>query len=201
MNLPTPIKFMRGWEAYVLNHLDGHRELKSSGRMVSPIKQPRPEDICLEDITHCLARLCRWGGDTDGFYSVAQHSVLVASILPRHLQVAGLLHDATEAYISDIPKPAKRSLPEYDLAEERLAQVIFQHFRVPFENLGKVKEADLIVLAAEARDLFTPKRDFIFDTPIRLFAETVGHIEPLNYLAAEELFRQRADELGLTELG
>ena len=68
------------------------------------LNDPRPEDIHIEDIAHALANICRFGGHSRTFYSVAEHSILVAEILrqdsqPRHVIFAGLMHDAAEAYV------------------------------------------------------------------------------------------------------
>jgi hypothetical protein len=80
-----------------------------TGRQFWPC-DPRPEDVCLEDIAHHLALMCRFGGACRVFYSVAEHSVRVAELVwdrtngDREAALAGLLHDASEAYLVDIPK-------------------------------------------------------------------------------------------------
>lgn len=132
-----------------------------SGRMFYPL-DPRPEDVAIADIAHALSLLCRFGGHCKRFYSVAQHSVLVSELLPNHLKLSGLLHDATEAYLVDIPRPLKRCLPGYTAIESRLAEVI-EHALQPtaFERLQfshpAVKQADNIMLVTEARDLLGPQ--------------------------------------------
>jgi len=77
-----------------------------SGRRVA-LLNPSPSQIVIGDIAHGLAHQCRFNGQTSKFYSVAQHSVLVASILPRELRLAGLLHDASETYLGDVVQPLK----------------------------------------------------------------------------------------------
>lgn len=65
------------------------------------------DDLEIMDIATALSRLCRWGGHTRVFYSVAEHSVRVSEKLPGPLQLAGLLHDASEAYVQDLIGPLK----------------------------------------------------------------------------------------------
>lgn len=112
---------------------------------------PRPEEIVLEDIAHALSNLCRFGGHCLKFYSVAQHSLHVAQ---QSLPIAGLLHDATEAYLIDVPRPIKRNLDGYAAIEERLAYVVSERFGVDLVNLPHaVKDADERMLRTEKRDL------------------------------------------------
>jgi hypothetical protein len=83
--------------------------LTYTGRRVSLVT-PRPEDICLQDITHSLARIGRYTGHGDHFISVAQHCVHVSRICPPTLARQGLLHDAAEAYVGDVSSPLKGML-------------------------------------------------------------------------------------------
>jgi hypothetical protein len=125
-----------------------------SGCQFYPL-DPRPEDICIQDIAHALSQLCRFGGHCVEFYSVAQHCVMVASILPPELRLAGLLHDATEAYLVDIPRPLKIALPDYQRIEDALHTIIGEKFGVRFDD-PRIKSADNIALVTEARDLLDP---------------------------------------------
>lgn len=126
-----------------------------AGKQFFPL-DPRPEDICIEDIAHALSNLCRFGGHVSQFYSVAQHSVLVAGLLPARLALAGLLHDASEAYMVDVPRPLKVALAEYQKLEKRLQAIIARKFDVNFTH-PFIKRADNILLMTEARDLLGPK--------------------------------------------
>lgn len=104
-----------------------------TGKKFFPL-DPDPELICIEDIAHSLAMQCRYNGHTRRFYSVAQHSVILASkfFKSHDLRFAALLHDASEAYLSDVPLPIKH-LPQFTFyreAEDRLQRMIFAKFEV-----------------------------------------------------------------------
>jgi 5'-deoxynucleotidase YfbR-like HD superfamily hydrolase len=76
-------------------------------------------DIDIRDIAHSLSQLCRYTGHTNGFYSVAQHSLLVAQKMPgnEEAKLAALLHDAAEAYTNDLASPLKSYLRRMDNLE------------------------------------------------------------------------------------
>lgn len=126
-----------------------------AGGTVDPLDL-QPEDIRIEDIAHALSNQCRFQGHTIEFYSVAQHCVLVAGILPPELKLSGLLHDAAEAYLQDMARPLK-SHPTlgqaYRGAEQRAERVIFPALGVPYPIPGEVKLADYAVFATEVRDV------------------------------------------------
>lgn len=117
---------------------------------------PRVEEVNIMDIASALSNMCRFTGHTTSFYSVAQHSVHVSEILPPELALAGLLHDAAEAYLVDVPSPLKR-LPEFGFyreAEAVLQRVIFKRFGIKGSaEAPAIKEADLCMLLTEARDV------------------------------------------------
>jgi 5'-deoxynucleotidase YfbR-like HD superfamily hydrolase len=118
---------------------------------------PCPDEVDIDDIAHSLAHLCRFLGHTDGFYSVAQHSVTVSELVPARDALWGLLHDAAEAYLGDLPAPIKRepAMSAYRQAEDRLLGVIAAKFALPAGIPESVKQADRIVLATEFRDVTT----------------------------------------------
>ncbi|MFC6975021.1 hypothetical protein ACFQL1_10625 [Halomicroarcula sp. GCM10025709] len=94
-----------------------------SGREFRPF-DPQPGDVALADIAHGLSNICRCSGQTREFYSVGLHSLYVSRDLaardatPR-VQLYGLLHDAPEAYVSDLVSPVKRHLDRYQEVEGR----------------------------------------------------------------------------------
>lgn len=137
------------------------------------------EMICLDDIAKGLSNICRFGGQIEDFYSVAQHTLLVWSLSPTELKPAALLHDAAEAYIGDIVKPFKNLLGKaFSQFEENIEKVIFEKYNVPLEHLKLIKEFDMQALEIENNYFRFGKLDFIsrfyhineeinFDTPYR----------------------------------
>ena len=115
--------------------------------------EPRIEQIAIEDIAHGLAFQCRFNGQTRVFYSVAQHSLLVAELLPASMKLAGLLHDAAEAYLGDMVKPLKWFLPDYCAFEAKVTLLLERHFGLTNVDHPLIKTADLRLLATEKRDL------------------------------------------------
>lgn len=114
---------------------------------------PCPEDVRIDDIAHALANLCRFGGHTRRFYSVAQHSLLVAELVPPGLAFQALLHDAAEAYCGDMVSPLKMCVPGYVTIQKRIEAAIAERFNIPAELPDEIKRADLVALATERRDL------------------------------------------------
>jgi len=92
--------------------------------------EPKPEQIDIEDIATALSNECRFGGHTKSFYSVAEHSILVATICPAPLALVGLLHDASEAYLRDIASPIKQYLANYKELEEKLMNANISFFKI-----------------------------------------------------------------------
>ena len=104
-----------------------------TGKQFDPM-QMTEEDVSLRDIAHALSLLCRGGGQVTYFYSVGQHSVNCA----REARARGcLLHDASEAYLSDIIRPVKEHLQGYREIEAQIMQVIFEKF-----SLGDLTEEE-----------------------------------------------------------
>lgn len=82
------------------------RILTQSATQVDILK-PQAKQIRIDDICHGLAHVCRFNGQTRHHYSVAQHSLIVADIVPQEHKLHALLHDAGEAYMADIARPIK----------------------------------------------------------------------------------------------
>jgi hypothetical protein len=125
-----------------------------SGRRFNPTN-PVVDAIVIQDIAHSLSMQCRFSGHVKNFYSVAQHSVLVSYICDSADALWGLLHDASEAYLVDIPRPLKYSgkMDAYLEFENNMQQAICKRFYLPSQEPKSVKIADKQLLSTEARDL------------------------------------------------
>lgn len=128
-----------------------------SGDFIRPL-DPDPADIHIEDIAHALSNQCRWTGHTSRFYSVAEHSLHVAALVPDELSLNALLHDASEAYLADLARPIKKADglgTIYLEVEARLQAAIAVRFGISEDPLShaEVKEADERMLWAEAKTL------------------------------------------------
>jgi hypothetical protein len=117
------------------------------GKQFWPV-DPRPEDIDIGDIAHALSMLCRYGGHCQRFYSVAEHCVLLAGVVESQHKLWALLHDASEAYLVDVPRPIKPYLIGYGAAEDAIMTAVAVKF-----DLGpmppEVKAADRAILTDE----------------------------------------------------
>ncbi|MDO4343833.1 MAG: phosphohydrolase [Eubacteriales bacterium] len=108
--------------------------------------EPKAEEILISDIAHPLSLLTRANGHFPQFYSVGQHSIQCAREAAARgysdrLVLACLIHDASEAYLSDITRPVKKNLPGYRSAERVLQDAIYRKF---LGSLPDEKEAALI---------------------------------------------------------
>lgn len=130
--------------------------IQTISNRVFDYRNPGAYDFSIHEIAHALSHLCRFTGHCKEFYSVAQHSVLVSHVVksedPKVL-MAALLHDAAEAYLGDVNTPLKRMLPDYEALERRVEAAIFTQYSLPYPLPDCVKEADLVMLATEKRDL------------------------------------------------
>lgn len=119
---------------------------------------PRPDEIHILDIAHSLSMLCRYNGHCVRFYSVAEHSVHVSRAVPQEHALWGLLHDASEAYLADVPRPVKPFLPGYKGAEGRLQLAIAERFGLPAAIPPEVHDADNRILVDEKEQAMLPSQ-------------------------------------------
>jgi 5'-deoxynucleotidase YfbR-like HD superfamily hydrolase len=157
--------------------------------------EPETSIITIEDIVSGLSKCCRFAGQCDDFYSVAQHCVLASYIVPAELAMAALFHDASEAYTGDISKPLKNELGEvFRRIEQRIEAAIFSRFGLTYPMHPSIKVADRILLATEQRDLMVKLRDDEW-AAIKGVKPVGAKIYPLEHRAAAELWLARYREL------
>lgn len=190
-----------------------------TGRKFWPL-DPRADEIDIRDVAHALSLACRWSGHTYCFYSVAEHSVRVSQVAEkmalanwakfagdgfgeharfsaRLVALWGLLHDASEAYLCDLPTPLKHAPgigPLYQAFEVRLMDVIADRFELPRGIPSTVKRADRILLNSEARDLMDVAQSSASEWGLAgaCLPETIF---PLDAHQAEVLFLRRFEAL------
>lgn len=120
-----------------------------SGILVD-LNKPTIEMISINDIASALSNICRFGGHCNAFYSVAQHSCVVAALAPEYLCREALLHDAAEAYLGDVIKPLKNIIGiVYEDLEASFMSLIAEKFNLDFDRLAEVKEYDKQALEIE----------------------------------------------------
>jgi hypothetical protein len=122
----------------------------SSGRLFC---FEEPTALTIDEIAHALSHICRFTGNCRTFYSVLQHSLLVSYLVDPRYALWGLLHDAVEAVIGDMASPLKKLNPDYKVIENRCEAVILGAFGLHGDMPFEVKQADLIALRTEQRDL------------------------------------------------
>ena len=178
----------------------GHGAINThTGRTITPLSAD-PDDVSLDDVAHALANQTRFAGQCDEPYSVARHAVHVSrEVEARGGRPAairwGLLHDATEAYIADVPAPVKRSLPGYTAAEARLAETVREAFDLSLssEDERLVDAADSAVGRYELAERFPDgdhERPSLEFDPVEFERDTAG-------IDDEELFLRRARSVGV----
>ena len=160
-----------------------------TGRRFYPL-DPAAGDFDVRDIAHSLSMLCRFNGHCLRFYSVAEHSVRVSRLLDGELRLWGLLHDAGEAYLTDLPRPVKGLIPEFRGLEDRILEAAMRSFGLPWPMPAEVKLADDRLLATEARDLMGPPPA---DWGLTAAPLDERIIDPLGPDAAEQLFLETYD--------
>ena len=164
--------------------------------------------IHLRDIAQVLGKINRWGGHTILPYSVAQHCVIVSSLVEdARFKAAALLHDASEAYMGgDFVSPVKRNIPDLVILECGLEQAIEERFGLPpfVLTASEIKDADLLALAWEFRDLTRAGRNGEpWPEPMSRFRDRLAGfppLVPLEWQAASLLFFETAVSLGIKEI-
>lgn len=173
------------------------------GRLFDPLR-PSPEKIGIETIATVLSNSCRFGGHIDGFYSTAQHSVLVALLAPRDMgaQRYALLHDADEAFgLPDMLTMLKPVFPAFVAAQAMIAQAIEQRFGLDHADHARIKPADRQALVLEKSQM----KKCLDGRYWKVWSDGVPvidgiTIEPLAPKAARELFLDAHEQIFLREM-
>lgn len=155
--------------------------LTACGNQVN-MRYPTQGEINLATIAHHLSLINRFCGATCRPYSVAEHSLLVCEIAEREFHVgchglfAALMHDAHEAYTTDLPTPAKSEIEGWRVFEERFERLVRSCFALntaAYHHREAIKQADLIALATE-REQLLPKGGGHW--------EVLVHVQPVTWV-------------------
>lgn len=177
-----------------------------TGKKFYPLESHLSE-LDIHDIAHALSNICRFAGHTRYFYSVAQHCVMIAEELRRDgyvplVQLTGLMHDAPEAYMVDLPSPIKKALPDYRHAEEKLMErVSKQFFLLTDHDTNKIiHHYDMRALATETRDLMNNTDNWISKFNVAPFQKNIRTMYPdvakVAFMSTfEKLMKEVLDEL------
>ena len=165
-----------------------------SGRRIWPLDLT-PDQVELADIAHALALKTRFNGHCLKFYSVAQHSVHVSDLVPPEDAKEGLMHDAAEAYLADIPRPVKPGIREWKAIEHRVETAIAERFGLRFPFPPSIKIADNAVVLREREQIMAkPMPHMKWDVP----GEPAKiDFNPWDWMIAQYNFLGRAKELGI----
>lgn len=152
---------------------DGHMNTRTGKRL--NIANPDPETICMEDIAYGIGYKPHYSGQTPHFFSVAQHSIIVARTVFRKtgdptMGLVALMHDSEEAYIGDMITQIKLMFPEFKTLAKTVQKAIFSKFDLPFDLLPEIKWADVEVLHLEFAFFYvmsvSERKKFMKDNPI-----------------------------------
>ena len=147
--------------------------------------EPDPDAICIEDIAHALPMICRGNGHVHSFWSVGEHCICCAKEaeargFSNRVILACLLHDASECYMSDVPSPFKKTLPEYQEQEAYLLHLIYEKFLgsdLTAQEQAQLEEIDHVMLwydldgLLEKQDGEPPKLHIELDYTVEPFAK------------------------------
>jgi hypothetical protein len=144
-----------------MNIFDAPKDcIRTNSGLYVNVFEPTSEMIRVEDIAHALASMPRFGGHLNKHYSVAQHSVRCCEMaVSLEDKKAALMHDASEAYMLDIPTPIKAKLPDYKMYEARLMGFISRHFGFEFPLSDTVHTIDRDMLLLEWENLVVNEND------------------------------------------
>lgn len=172
-----------------------------TGKQFFPMT-PDPHSVDLEDIAHALSMQCRFNGHVREFYSVAEHSVLMADAYLRDFGALAdddtarhmLLHDAAEAYVGDMIRPLKHDIPAFRIVEGVVLRAIWARFDL-------IEILPVVVSEYDGRILRDEKAVLLPETPSEW---SFGYDNPLNVAIqcwtpaeAKRQFLRQALDLGV----
>ena len=169
-----------------------------SGRKFWPM-DPDIADLDLGDITHSLSLICRFGGHVPELYSVGQHSVILARLVPDELKPSALMHDAAEAYLNDLIRPVKHGLKAYCSAENRILRLVARRYGLHWPMPPEIKRWDYALSVHEA-DTFQSRVDD-WTSPYDVLPKIDMEVLPLRDDDVRMLFRAWLTQLNITEGG
>ena len=171
-----------------------------TGQHIDPLR-PRKDKLLIEDAAHSLSLLCRGNGHVKTFFSVGQHCInccreALARGYSRRVALACLVHDASEAYMSDVPRPFKKELPQYVRAEEKLLDMIYEKFlgkSLSAEEKRLVRQVDDTMLYYDMLELLGEK---VADTAPDIKIELSYRVRPFEEVEREflDLYHELAEE-------
>ena len=145
-----------------------------------------------EMLAVALGNMCRYGGLVYEFYSVAQHSVLVAALCPQDMpaQRMAILHDADEGFgLPDMPSPMKPNFKSYVDAQHRIGACVEARWGLDPADHDRIKPADIQALITEKHRLKSMvNEDYWRDWARGVEPATWLKIVPLQPLQARALF-------------
>lgn len=167
------------------------------GKKVDPLTVTA-EDITLEDIAHALSLMCRGNGQVVHFYSVGQHCINCAKEAKERgwndrLQLGCLLHDAAEAYMSDLITPIKVHMPQYYEIEEHFLKAVYEKF-----GLADLSEEEWRLIMEVDRALLTYDLVELLKEPVPEEGYMVTRIPDIAFRPFEEVeneYKSIAEEL------
>lgn len=137
-----------------------------TGGQFFDLLHPENSEYSIDVIASALSNLCRYTGHVTRFYSVAEHSVLVSKIVPPKLALAGLLHDASEAFVGDVSSPLKKLVPAYREIEDNIQADIARRFGLEYPFPEEIHKADKQLYWAE-RKMIAPAVDALWHKEFR----------------------------------
>lgn len=143
-------------------NLNAVRSIRTNSGQYVNVFEPNPDTLLIEDIAHALSNQPRFGGHLSKFYSVAQHCILCHMVAADGEKYNALMHDASEAYLLDMPKPIKMEMPDYNRIEDHLMNVLAEKFKFVYPKTKEVDRVDHYLLEWEWNVLMLKRKDSEF---------------------------------------